>query len=198
MVRSGGDTKEKIVTIARDYFQSVGFRSFSFQDIANDLGIKKASIHYHYPSKEELGLEILEAYNKDFKRFIENIRKRSPRVRLFGLFKLYVSYAGENGNICPFGVVGTEYRALSQTIRDKTLILQDQHRDFLIQTLHDGVRDGSFLLTLGVHDTADLFISAIQGAMQISRIRKDKKYFPKMIQSLKLMIQTKEHKNAGF
>lgn len=66
-MRSGGDTKEKIVTIARDYFQSVGFRSFSFQDIANDLGIKKASIHYHYPSKEELGLEILEAYNKDFK-----------------------------------------------------------------------------------------------------------------------------------
>ncbi|AXR59733.1 TetR/AcrR family transcriptional regulator [Leptospira mayottensis] len=197
-MRSGGDTKEKIVTIARDYFQSVGFRSFSFQDIANDLGIKKASIHYYYPSKEELGLEILEAYDKDFKKYIENIRERSPRVRLFGLFKLYVSYAGENGNICPFGVVGTEYHVLSQTIRDKTLILQDQHRDFLIQTLYDGVKDGSFLLTLSVRDTADLFISAIQGAMQISRIRKDKEYFPKMIQSLKSMIQMKEHKNAGF
>ncbi|EQA63691.1 TetR/AcrR family transcriptional regulator [Leptospira alexanderi] len=195
---SGESTKEKIVTIAKDYFQSVGFRSFSFQDIANDLGIKKASIHYYYPSKEELGLEILEAYDKDFKKYIENIKERSPRVRLFGLFKLYVSYAGENGNICPFGVVGTEYHVLSQTIRDKTLILQDQHRDFLIQTLYDGVEDGSFALTLSVRDTADLFISAIQGAMQISRIRKDKEYFPKMIQSLKSMIQTKEHKNAGF
>ncbi|EMJ97660.1 TetR/AcrR family transcriptional regulator [Leptospira alstonii] len=192
------DTREKIVTLARDYFQNVGFQSFSFQNIADDLGIKKASIHYHYPSKDELGLEILEVYYRDFEEYKKNIKERSPRVRLFGLFKLYDSYTGENGRICPFGVVGAEYHVLAQTIRDKTRVLHNQHRDFLIQTLDDGIKDGSFTLTLGVRDTADLFMSAIQGAMQISRIRMDKEYFPKTIKSLKLMIQTKEHKNVGF
>lgn len=193
-----GDTKEKIVALARDYFQNVGFQSFSFQDIADDLGIKKASVHYHYPSKDELGLEILEVYYKDFEEYKKNIKERSSRVRLFGLFKLYEGYAGENGRICPFGVVGTEYHVLSQTIRDKTRVLHNQHRDFLIQTLQDGIKDGSFTLTLGVRDTADLFMSAIQGAMQISRIRMDKEYFSKTIKSLKSMIQIKEHKNVGF
>lgn len=197
-MKLAGDTREKIVTLARHYFQSVGFQSFSFQNIADDLGIKKASIHYHYPSKEELGLEVLEVYYKDFKEYTKNIIERPPRVRLFALFKLYEAYTGENGKICPFGVVGTEYHVLSQAIRDKTLVLHNQHRDFLIQTLQDGTKDGSFILTLGVKDTADLFMSAIQGSMQISRIRKDKEYFPRMIKSLKSMIQMKEHKNAGF
>ncbi|MCG6169454.1 TetR/AcrR family transcriptional regulator [Leptospira sp. FAT2] len=193
-----GDTKEKIVTLARHYFQSVGFQSFSFQNIADDLGIRKASIHYHYPSKEELGLEVLEVYYKNFEEYTQTLKERPPRVRLFGLFKLYEGYTGENGKICPFGVVGTEYHVLSPAIREKTLVLHNQHRDFLIQTLHDGMKEGSFILPLNVKETADLFMSAIQGSMQISRIRKDKEYFPKMIKNLKSMIQIKEHKNAGF
>ncbi|RHX88040.1 TetR/AcrR family transcriptional regulator [Leptospira stimsonii] len=192
-----GDTKEKIVHLARDYFQSVGFQSFSFQDIADDLGIKKPSIHYHYSSKEELGLELLEIFYKDFEEYIENLTERPPRVRLFSLFKLYEAYTGENGKICPFGVVGNEYHVLSQPIRDKALILHNQHRDFLIQTLSDGAKEGSFFLSLSTKDTADLFMSAIQGAMQIARIRKDRDYFPRIIKSLKSMIQIKEHKNAG-
>lgn len=192
-----GDTKEKIVKLARGYFQSVGFQSFSFQDLADDLGIKKSSIHYHYSSKEELGLELLEIFYRDFEEYTENLKERPPRVRLFGLFKLYEAYTGENGKICPFGVVGSEYHVLKQPIRDKALVLHNQHRDFLIQTLSDGVKDGSFVLSLTSKETADLFMSAIQGAMQVARIRKDREFFPRIIKSLKSMIQIKEHKNAG-
>ncbi|TGK36034.1 TetR/AcrR family transcriptional regulator [Leptospira gomenensis] len=195
-MKVSGETRDKIASLARGYFQSVGFQSFSFQDIADDLGIKKASVHYHFPSKEELGLEVLEIYYKDFAVYTANLKDRPPRVRLFALFKLYEAYTGENGKICPFGVVGSEYYVLSQSIRDKTLVLHNQHRDFLIQTLSDGSKEGVFLLPLNARETADLFMSAIQGSMQISRIRKDKDFFPKTIKSLKSMIQIKEQKNA--
>ncbi|XDD49998.1 TetR/AcrR family transcriptional regulator [Leptospira sp. WS92.C1] len=196
-MKPAGDTKEKIINLARNYFQSVGFQSFSFQNIADDLGIRKASIHYHYPSKEELGLNLLDIFYNDFEKYTRSLKERPPRVRLFSLFKLYKSYSGENGKICPFGVVGSEYHVLAQSIRDRALVLHNQHRDFLIQTLNDGVKDGSFILPLNVKETTDLFMSVIQGAMQVSRIRKEREYFPKMIKSLKSIIQIKEHKNAG-
>jgi len=49
------DTAERILDIAQDLIQRRGFNAFSYHDIAAPMGIRKASIHYHFPSKADLG-----------------------------------------------------------------------------------------------------------------------------------------------
>ena len=49
-------TYNQILELANKYIQKVGFNAFSYSDLANEIGIKKASIHYHFPSKTDLGI----------------------------------------------------------------------------------------------------------------------------------------------
>jgi len=55
------DTAEQILDLAETLIQTRGYSAFSYQDIADSLGIRKASIHYHFPSKTDLGIAVVEA-----------------------------------------------------------------------------------------------------------------------------------------
>lgn len=60
------DTKEKIINCALKLVLANGFNAFSYADIAEDIGIRKASIHYHFPSKADLGLALINSYRQNF------------------------------------------------------------------------------------------------------------------------------------
>jgi len=50
---------EEILDLAETLIQTRGYSAFSYQDIADSLGIRKASIHYHFPSKTDLGIAVV-------------------------------------------------------------------------------------------------------------------------------------------
>ena len=54
------DTRGDIAKVALEMVQMRGFNAFSYQDVADRLGIRKASIHYHFASKEDLGLDMVQ------------------------------------------------------------------------------------------------------------------------------------------
>ena len=56
------ETAEQILDLAETLIQTRGYSAFSYQDIADALGIRKASIHYHFPSKTELGIAVIDRY----------------------------------------------------------------------------------------------------------------------------------------
>lgn len=58
--RADGDTRHLILDVAEELLLTRGYVAFSYQDIAARIGIRKASIHYHFPSKADLGLAIIE------------------------------------------------------------------------------------------------------------------------------------------
>ena len=49
------DRKEQILSVAAELLQTRSFSAFSYQDLSDRLGITKAAIHHHFPSKEGLG-----------------------------------------------------------------------------------------------------------------------------------------------
>ena len=55
-----GTTKRRILDLAENLLQRLGYNGFSYQHLSKELGIKNAAIHYHFPTKEELGVEIIE------------------------------------------------------------------------------------------------------------------------------------------
>ncbi len=59
-------TAQKILDVAERMMREGGYHSFSYRQIADELGIKSASIHYHFPAKEDLGLEVTRRYMAHF------------------------------------------------------------------------------------------------------------------------------------
>lgn len=49
------DMREQILTSAQRLVQQRGFNGFSYADIADEVGIRKASLHHYFPTKTDLG-----------------------------------------------------------------------------------------------------------------------------------------------
>ena len=94
-------TKNKILSIASTLCQAVGFNAFSYHTIAKELKIKTASIHYHYPTKSDLGVALISEYQKNFLVQINNIEEShlSAKARLTALVRL-MSELEKNQKLC--------------------------------------------------------------------------------------------------
>src|SRR5579875_3715232 len=71
------DTSTAILDIAERLIQRRGFSGFSYADIATELGISKASLHYHFPSKAELGESLINRYAARFADALNRIGARA-------------------------------------------------------------------------------------------------------------------------
>ena len=69
----GSDTATRILDVAERLVQLRGFNGFSYADIAAELNITRASLHYHYAGKAELGRALIERYAERFIRALDVI-----------------------------------------------------------------------------------------------------------------------------
>ena len=69
-------TKDKIAALGDELIRTRGFNAFSYHDIAETLGIKNAAVHYHFPSKEQLGADILKNSQQKFSEMVELLEER--------------------------------------------------------------------------------------------------------------------------
>src|SRR5437764_5137295 len=74
--QGNADTAARILDVAERLVQSRGFNGFSYADVAAELGITKASLHYHFPGKAELGEALIGRYAGRFADALEQIDRR--------------------------------------------------------------------------------------------------------------------------
>src|SRR5947209_19881447 len=74
-------TADRILDIAERLVQTRGFNNFSYADIASELGITKASLHYHFPGKAELGHALITRYAERFFEALSRIDHDLPDAR---------------------------------------------------------------------------------------------------------------------
>ena len=67
------DTRKQIVAVASEFVQAVGYNAFSYRDLAERVGIRTASIHYHFPTKADLGREIVQQHRRDNAEFFARV-----------------------------------------------------------------------------------------------------------------------------
>jgi TetR/AcrR family transcriptional repressor of nem operon len=83
------NTADEILDLAETLIQARGCNAFSYQDIADKLGIRKASIHYHFPSKSDLGISVIERYTGRCGAALEEIA-RDPQKSSMVMLDQYV------------------------------------------------------------------------------------------------------------
>lgn len=79
----GGKTKARVLETATQLINERGFCSTSINDIIQATGVKKGNLYFHFPSKEELGLAILEEASREFAAFLSrSLQGERPLDRL--------------------------------------------------------------------------------------------------------------------
>ncbi len=184
------DTEQKILDIAEDLLQTRGFNGFSYQDIANAVGIRKASIHYYFPSKEDLGVAIVKRYRKDFGEWVEMQRSstRNALEKLDEYLKFYIDIADVGKKICLSGVLSAEFFAVPESVQKELQGMVQDVYQWLLDLIQEGREQGYFREEGTVEEQAMWFGSALQGALQIARVTGNTQVFVSVANNLRDII----------
>lgn len=165
------DTKTRILDLAEQLSRRRGFHGFSYRDIADPLEIKNAAVHYHYPTKADLGVALIRRYrdllHRRTRRFMEE--GGDPRPQLEGLFQVYVRDT-LNQTICPIGMVSVEYYTLPEEMRQEGALLVEETLVWLTRVLESGREQNILHFEGPARSRAVEVLSALQGATQIERL----------------------------
>ena len=95
------NTREKILSAAQSLIQTRSFEGFSFQDIADEVGIRKASLYHHFPSKDDVALAVLERATNWVRAQMAKTEGQEPAKRLDAYFDTFRIIHGKGERMCP-------------------------------------------------------------------------------------------------
>jgi TetR/AcrR family transcriptional regulator, transcriptional repressor for nem operon len=162
-------TASRILDVAERLVQVRGFNGFSYADIAAELQITKAALHYHFAGKADLGEALITRYAS---RFAAALAQTDPGLSASGKLAAYADLYLQvlrDRKMCLCGMLAAEYQTLPQPMRDAVLGFFDQNESWLEAVLVQGRDEGSLHFTGSARDTARMVISGLEGAMLIAR-----------------------------
>jgi TetR/AcrR family transcriptional repressor of nem operon len=167
--RQSPSTSERILDIAERLVQTRGFNNFSYADIATELGITKASLHYHFPGKAELGQALLARYAERFSEALARIDADVPDapMKLEAYACLYADVL-RGKRMCMCGILAAEYQTLPEPMRKAVIRFFDDNQRWLADVVEQGRADGSLSLTGSADDTAQSILATLEGAMLVA------------------------------
>lgn len=171
-------TAARILDVAERLVQLRGFNGFSYADIAAELGVTKASLHYHFPGKAELGEALITRYAHRFAEALKTIDGDGGDVhaKLAAYAALYASVLREQ-RMCLCGMLAADYDTLPPAMRDAVIRFFDENEAWLERVLGEGQAQGALRFSGRARDQAQLIISALEGAMLVARPYADPERF---------------------
>ena len=170
--RGPGDTGTavRILDVAERLVQVRGFNGFSYADIAAELQITKAALHYHFASKAALGEALIARYAGRFMGALASLGTGDGRAsaKLDGYAGLYLQVL-RNRSMCLCGMLAAEYQTLPQPMQNAVIRFFDQNESWLASVLEQGRADGSLQFADSARDTARMLVAGLEGAMLIAR-----------------------------
>jgi TetR/AcrR family transcriptional repressor of nem operon len=163
-------TPARILDIAERLVQVRGFNGFSYADVAAELHITTAALHYHFTGKPQLGLALINRYAVRFGEALADLdaSHASAPDRLRGYVALYRDVLLK-GRMCLCGMLAAEYQTLPVPMRDAVLKFFDQNESWLEGVLAQGAGDGTMHFAGSPRQAAQLVLASLEGALLVAR-----------------------------
>lgn len=163
-------TAARILDVAERLVQLRGYNGFSYADVAAEVGVTKASLHYHFPNKAELGEALINRYARRFGEALQAIDLDGGDVRskLAAYAALYASVLREQ-RMCLCGMLAADYETLPPAMRDAVVRFFDENEAWLARVLEQGQAQGALRYPGAARDQAQLIVSTLEGAMLTAR-----------------------------
>jgi TetR/AcrR family transcriptional regulator, transcriptional repressor for nem operon len=111
MMNAQLDTKEVIMAAAKLMVQAHGYNALSFRDLAAAVGVKSSSIHYHFPTKGNLGAALAGRYCTDMETYLSDVlashKGGSERIKAFTA--AFRAALANNNRMCLCGIMAAEH-----------------------------------------------------------------------------------------
>lgn len=166
------DTREQIMDRASQLLTSRGFNGFSYRDISSHLGVRNAAIHYHFPTKTDLALALIDEYRKVLRKGTSEFMAYggSALEQLEGFFDFTTKQCHVGRCICPFGAFSVDYNELPDELRKSTQLFMDETIKWLTTVMEVGRDSGEFDFIGNARSRALIVLTSLQGARQLARI----------------------------
>lgn len=188
------DTAIRILDTAQKLIQTGGYNAFSFNDIAEIVGIKKPSIIYHFPNKAELGKEVVKRYRDVMAQALNAVfnDQNKSAMDMFDFYCTpYTDFGATDDMVCLCGALAGEFMALPEEVQKEVSVFFEHHTTWLESILDRGKSSGEFEFAGSSNMMARLILSSMQGALIAKRATNDKKQIFEVIGALKITLQGK-------
>ncbi|MBA8839985.1 MULTISPECIES: TetR/AcrR family transcriptional regulator [unclassified Ochrobactrum] len=180
-------TSEDILNCARSLVIAGGYNGFSYADIATVVGIRKASIHHHFPSKVDLVKALIARHHEDTEAGFANL-ERSISDRLEQL-RAYTHYwaaciKDASASFCVCALLASELPVLPAEIVPEVRAYFKMLSSWLTSVLERGALEGRVRLNEAPHIEAEAFMATVHGAMLSARAYGDPDMFPLVTEPL--------------
>jgi TetR/AcrR family transcriptional repressor of nem operon len=181
VVSLNANAKEAILAAARRAAQAHGYGGLNFRDLASEVGIKAASIHYHFPSKAALGAAVARRYWEDTAAELENMSARSagPGKSLSQYPDIFRRSLESGNRMCLCSFMAAEYDDLPDEVKTEVQTFTDINVAWLTKAL--AAEDSAQCLE--DEQRARAIFAAIAGAQLVARSRADISVYDALIAS---------------
>jgi TetR/AcrR family transcriptional regulator, transcriptional repressor for nem operon len=175
---SAASTAAQILDAAERLVQERGFNGFSYADVARELGVTKAALHYHFGSKAELGDALIDRYAARFFEALAkvDIEKTHAGDKLRAYAQLYTDVFRDD-RMCLCGMLAADYTTLPDPMRERVVRFFDDNEVWLARVLEAGRKAGTIRFTGPARSVARTLIGGLEGAMLVARPYHDLKRF---------------------
>ncbi|KQW51915.1 MULTISPECIES: TetR/AcrR family transcriptional regulator [unclassified Roseateles] len=162
---------ERVVDAAEGLLQQQGYNGFSYDDVAQLIGIKKPSIHHHFPAKADLATMVVQRYTHRFREELLRIEGHHARARdrLVAYAELFDRTFARERRLCVCGMLGAEAHDLPESVRDEVARFFGINLRWLQEGFELGQREGALDPAAQPEALARAYLCALEGAMVVGR-----------------------------
>jgi TetR/AcrR family transcriptional regulator, transcriptional repressor for nem operon len=168
-------TKDCLLDLAQEYMQTVGYNAFSYHDLADRIGIKTASIHYHFPTKADLASAVVERYRQRFREALGSIENSSKAddKKLAAFADLFLKTLEVENRVCLCGMLASDLHTLPEEVRGQVREFFVDLETWLATLLARLKKCGAIKLAASPQHTAVAIVGLLEGAMLTARAFED-------------------------
>jgi TetR/AcrR family transcriptional repressor of nem operon len=168
-----------VLDAAQQLVQQRGYNAFSYHDLADEIGIKTASIHYYFPTKGDLGKALMQRYTLHIQESLTEIDARTtdPKRKLRSFFDLFAAgMCVDGGKLCLGCMLASDLMTLPNGLQNDVRAFFECMETWLVKVLKEGRAVGSFQFVGTPEKTAQVFVATLNGAMITARAFGDDKH----------------------
>jgi TetR/AcrR family transcriptional repressor of nem operon len=167
-------TRELLLKEAETLTRTRGYAAFSYADLSERVGIRKASIHHHFRTKEELGTALIDGYLAKFNTALSDIRVTEPRaLPRLSRYAAFFTDSLQGGMMPLCGALSAETVALPDSMQQRVHDFFELHLEWLQAVLREGIAEGVLRADLDVKPAAAMLLSVLEGASLVAWALKD-------------------------
>jgi TetR/AcrR family transcriptional regulator, transcriptional repressor for nem operon len=176
-------TKSEILHLADRLIRQRGYNAFSYSDISEHVHIRPAAVHYYFPTKSDLGLEVIRQELRRIAVFRRQGWNLSGKEQLKRLFHTFYRQCVERW-LCLMGSLTPDFATFEPALQDKVKELCSEILGWIAECLEQERREGRMRFEGTAGDRALMVVSTLLSSLLLQRVIQDQQVFERMADQL--------------